>query len=263
MDDDCEPDPDALERLLGAAAAGRADTTLLAPVVLSPERRLLPLNRGIVRARWGFAPLVALPEAEQAAGERPIGFCTFVGPLVRTTAARAAGLPLREMFIRNDDVEYCLRLGARGPMWLVSAGRIVHKDPVPFVEAAGLRGRLREFLSPAPLDREWKNLYALRNLIFLSRRHRVLSGPQALSYALVQTLRRLVLSDRRLRACRLTAHYAADGWAGRFSNVVPADWPAVVSARRPLAELRARSLRYDGDVAGPPDRIGTAAPLRR
>lgn len=248
MDDDCEPDEDTLERLLSAAAADHHATSLLAPTVVSPERRVLPLNRGRVRARWGLAPLTALSEEEHTGAEREIGFCTFVGPLIRSDAARRAGLPMREMFIRNDDVEYSLRLAGLGPMWLVPSSTIVHHDPTPFVGADSWRARLREYTSRPPLADEWKNLYALRNLLFLARRHGVLSTAQALSFAAPQVLRRLLVGDRRLRACWLASAYAYDGLRGRFRNVAPHVWTEVVSRRRPLRELKARALSYAYDV---------------
>jgi GT2 family glycosyltransferase len=226
--------------------------------VVSRDRVLLPLNRGRVVSRWLFAPLVALSEAEHEGPEAEIGFTTNVGPLIRTSAARAAGLPIAEMFIRNDDVEYCLRLGGPGRMWLVPSARIVHKDEQPFAGAETLAARAREFLEPAPLEKEWKHLYALRNLVFLARRHGVLGPAKALSYLLVQVTRRLLLSERRGRAAYLAALYGADGLRGAFRNVVPGDWPAVVHADDVRAELHRRALRYGPDRAGVPERLGAA-----
>ena len=248
MDDDCAPDPDALEQLLRAPAAGAPETTLLAPAVLSADRDLLPLNRGRVRGAWFLAPLVALTLEEHRGDDVEIDFCTFVGPLIRTRAARTAGLPMREMFIRNDDVEYCLRLAGPRRMWLVTKSRIVHKDPVPFVDAQSFVTRVKEFLKPSPLAAEWKHLYALRNLIFLALRHGVLTRPQAVSFAVVQVTRRLLLSERRLRGFRLAGAYARDGFEGRFRNVTPGEWKQLVAAEDPLAELREKHLRYDRDV---------------
>ena len=248
MDDDCEPRADTLGQLLASPAAARGSTTLLAPTVVSGEGGVLPLNRGRVRARWGMAPLVALRQEEHEGAEREIDFCTFVGPLIRTDAARPAGLPMREMFIRNDDVEYCLRLAGPGRMWLVPASVIVHHDPEPFVRADSLRARLHEFRSPPPLSSDWKHLYALRNLLYLARRHRILNWGQAASFASIQVIRRLLVGERRLRSGRLAAAYAYDGMRGRFRNVTPDAWTEIAAAQRPLRELDARALRYDRDV---------------
>jgi GT2 family glycosyltransferase len=248
MDDDCEPRPDTLEQLLRSRRAADPSTALLAPVVVAADERVLPLNRGRVRARWALAPLVALREDEHVGGECEIGFCTFVGPLIRTEAARRAGLPMREMFIRNDDVEYCLRLAGPGRMWLVSASMIVHHDPTPFVRADSLRARLREFRSPPPLAGEWKHLYALRNLVFAARRHGIMGAAQATSFAAIQVIRRLLVSERRLRGSVLAAAYAYDGMRGRFRNVPPRTWAEIVVARQPFRELDTRALHYDHDV---------------
>jgi hypothetical protein len=155
---------------------------------------------------------------------------------------------MREMFIRNDDVEYCLRLAGPGRMWLVPASVIVHHDPTPFVRADSLRARLREFGSPPSLAGEWKHLYALRNLLFLARRHRILNAGQALSFAAIQVTRRLLVGERRLRGGLLAATYAYDGIRGRFRNVSPQAWSEIVLAPHPLRELEVRALHYDDDV---------------
>jgi len=133
-------------------------------------------------------------------------------------------------------------------MWLVPASVIVHRDPEPFVRADSLRARLREFRSPPPLAGDWKHLYALRNLLYLARRHRILNWGQAASFASIQVIRRLLVGERRLRSGRLAAAYAYDGMRGRFRNVTPEAWAEIAAAQRPLRELDARALRYDRDV---------------
>lgn len=250
MDDDCLPDHDALERLLDSAVAADPGTALLAPVVRSAAREVLPLNRGRVRRGWFVAPLAAVPAGEHAGDPVPIDFSTWVGMLVRTPAAREAGLPPRELFIRNEDVEWSLRVSALGRMWLVADSSIVHLEPAPFTDADTLRGRLREYLAVPALRDEWKNLSALRNLVWATRRHQLLSGPQTVSYVLVQALRRLLLSDRHLRAFGLTLLFARDGWRGVFRSVPPARWPDVVEAKRPVDALERHALRFD-DVPPP------------
>ena len=239
MDDDCEPRDGCLERLLAAPPAADPSTAVLAPVVLEPGGALLPINRGHVRPRWFFSSLVPATAAEHAAAAAPIGFCSFVGPLVHTSAARRIGLPLREMFIRFEDVEYLDRLGPDDRMWLVGDAAIVHKDPQP-VAGGGLRPRWREYRRPAAFADGWKLVYGVRNQIYAGRRGGWLSGPRALSQVLVQAVRTLAFGDRRARMLRLLAVYALDGWRGRFRNVPPSRWPAMDEA-----------LRYDVDPTTP------------
>ena len=86
----------------------------------------------------------------------------------------------------------------------------------------------------------------LRNLLFLSRRHGILSPPQAVSFAAPQVLRRFLVGGRQLRAGWLASAYAYDGLSARFRNVPPRAWAELVSLRRPLRELNRRALRYTG-----------------
>jgi GT2 family glycosyltransferase len=261
MDDDCEPAPDALDALLRAPCAGRDDAAVLAPVVEDDRGRVLPVNRGHVRPRWFFAPLVAATPEEYAAAETRIGFCSFVGPLVRTAAARRIGLPMREMFIRFEDVEYLSRLAAHGQtMWLVGASRIVHRDPQPLA-GADLRSMWGDYAQRIPFAQQWKRLYGVRNQLWCGYRDGYVSPAQGLSQVLVQAVRTGLFHERRARSLRLLRVYARDARAGRFRNVAPARWPALTSERDVAGFLDREALSYDADVSEPPRRLGSRAPV--
>jgi hypothetical protein len=222
-------------------------------VVRGDAKQLLPINRGSVRPRWFLAPLVQAPPDAHGREATPIGFCSFVGPLVRTELARRIGLPMREMFIRFEDVEYLGRLGPDERMWLIGSAEILHRDPQPV--APGFGPRLRDYAQRTPFAEQWKRLYGVRNLLYAARRGGYASAPQAASQVLVQALRTLLFHERRLLTLRLLARYAADGWRGRFLNVPPARWSELADARRPGEFIEREALRYDEDSAPP------AAPL--
>jgi rhamnopyranosyl-N-acetylglucosaminyl-diphospho-decaprenol beta-1,3/1,4-galactofuranosyltransferase len=252
MDDDCLAEPDALERLLASPRAADPSTAVLAPVVREPGGRVLPVNRGHVRpGRWLFAPLVAASEAEYAAGaETEIGFCSFVGPLVRSTTAREIAPPLREMFIRFEDVEYLQRLPGR--MWLIGSSSMLHADPAP-VAGADLRTMWADFSQPLPFAQQWKRLYGFRNLVYAGRSGGYLSAPQAVAQFAVQAVRTLLFHERRARTLLLLAAYGLDGWRGRFRNVPPERWAGIAAARRPLRYIEREALSYDpSSPATPP-----------
>jgi rhamnopyranosyl-N-acetylglucosaminyl-diphospho-decaprenol beta-1,3/1,4-galactofuranosyltransferase len=247
MDDDCIAAPDALASLLASPRAADPACAVLAPVARDGQGRLLPINRGHVRPRWLFAPLVAAPPEEQAPGvETEIEFCSFVGPLVRTDAARSNGLPMREMFIRFEDVEYLQRLRLRGGwrMWLIGSSAIAHEDPNP-VAGADIRSMWGDYSQPIPFASQWKRLYGFRNLIYTARRGGYMSAGQALAQFLVQATRTLLFHERRGRTLLLLAAYGLDGWRGRFRNVPPERWAGVAATRRPLAYVSREALRYD------------------
>ena len=247
MDDDCEAPPDALAGLLASAPAADPATAAVLPELRSAEGAPLPLHRGHIRRRWFFAPLVGLSAAERSGGgDVEVTMGTFVGPLIRTAAARTAGLPERRAFIRLEDVEYLTRVRGSGPLWLVPAVTIVHKEPLAdAITAPGLRARLGDFTARRPFAQEWKRLYSLRNMIAFGRRHGYVSAGQALSYVLVHVARSLLFGERRLRTAWLAALYGADGWRGRFRNLPPDRWPALATAPHPLELLRREALRYD------------------
>jgi rhamnopyranosyl-N-acetylglucosaminyl-diphospho-decaprenol beta-1,3/1,4-galactofuranosyltransferase len=253
MDDDCEPADGCLAALLGSAAAADPATAVVCPAVVSADDRLLPLNRLLRARRLVRSPLVPLPAAAYEAPQARIDTASFVGPLIRTADAAAAGLPLREVFIRFDDIEYVDRLGAGGTrgVWNVSAARIRHKEPVPLVDVS-LAGTLRAFLRRREFAGQWKHLYGVRNLIFAGRRHGWMSRANALGIGLQNVLLFLLLGEHRRRLAQLAALYTYDGLRGRFANLAPADWPALADAPSVREHLRAHRLRYDAETDSPP-----------
>ena len=258
MDDDCEPEPPALAQLLASAPASKPDCAVLAPKVLSADRELLPLNCGSLRSSWFLAPFVALAPERYEEDAVEIEFCSFVGPLVRARAARAAGLPLRQAFIRLEDIEYMLRMRGRQRQWTVPGSVVLHKDPRPITSARSL-ARWRDYVRRTPFTAEWKHLFGVRNTIFLGRRHGLMTASQALAYAFAQTVRVLAFGERRLRQFHVACVYAYDGWRGVFRNVPPEAWPGLAEARDPLRYISEHALRYDVDVAGAVRRLRSAA----
>jgi rhamnopyranosyl-N-acetylglucosaminyl-diphospho-decaprenol beta-1,3/1,4-galactofuranosyltransferase len=256
MDDDCEPRDDCLERLLSAEPARAPSTAVLAPVVRADRGQLLPINRGSVRPRWFFAPLQQVPAEAHDRPATEIQFCSFVGPLVRADAARRIGLPMREMFIRFEDVEYLGRLGPDERMWLIGPAEIVHRDPQPVTP--GLAARWHEFRQGAPFSEQWKRLYGVRNQLYAARKGGYATAPQAVSQVVVQAVRTLLFHERRRRTLRLLVLYARDGWRGRFRNVPPARWAQLATAHDPVGFIEREALRYDADEAPPAERLRAA-----
>jgi glycosyltransferase involved in cell wall biosynthesis len=248
MDDDSEPRRGAIAEMLRSPRAREPETALLAPVVEDRHGRVLSLNRGHLRPRWFFAPLVAASPEQNASGETQIDFCSFVGPLVRTDAARRIEPPMREMFIRFEDLEYVSRL--RGRMWLIAASRTVHHDPRP-VAAADFREMWADYSQPVPFAEQWKRLYGVRNLLYCGFRDGYIGPLQAVSQVLVQAVRTLAFHDQRLLTLRLLARYGLDGWRGRFRNVPPARWPELAGERQRGRLIEREELSYDEDVSEP------------
>jgi rhamnopyranosyl-N-acetylglucosaminyl-diphospho-decaprenol beta-1,3/1,4-galactofuranosyltransferase len=262
MDDDCVPDPDALERLLAAPQADAPDTALVAPVVLTPERDVLPLNRGWLRPRWFRGPLVGLSPEHWEAEATELGYVSLVGPLVRTEVAKRTEPPRREFFIWFDDLEWTARLSELGRMWLVPASRFVHRDERALPDTSRL-GMLRDLARGDEFRASWKRMYGLRNILWSGRRHGFFDAPRALSFVAVGAVRALLSGRPRLRRLRLTLAFARDGWRGRFLNVPPDRWPEVGEGRDPFGYLQRESLRYNEEADTPLRRLGPQPNPRR
>jgi rhamnopyranosyl-N-acetylglucosaminyl-diphospho-decaprenol beta-1,3/1,4-galactofuranosyltransferase len=219
MDDDAEPYHDALERMEPMFArdgiAGVANLAVTAAGLPDLE------HRGWLALR-GTTPRAHRPiEATGLDRELEISFASFVGLAVHRTAVERVGLPKRELFIKGDDLEYCMRLSILGPIMLVPQSRIVNKD--------GLVGtlvpctRFGRTSYRVPFDKLWLSYFSLRNLTWIRRRH---CGPMvAATFALRQYSRQIVgillYDSERLVRLGFFAHAISDAWLGVFDNDKP------------------------------------------
>jgi rhamnopyranosyl-N-acetylglucosaminyl-diphospho-decaprenol beta-1,3/1,4-galactofuranosyltransferase len=227
MDDDAEPQPDCLERLLASAPAREAATVCVCPKVVYPDGSLNDVMRADFRRR-----LRPLRESRYRPGEHPsIGVTSFVGPLYRMSAVRSLDPPKEEFFVWGDDVEYSLRLAQLGEIRLVPEAIVVHK---PLSQShTNRRSRLWNALlpvhmHPTPLERFWQNLYGLRNYIWTKRHYEGQSAISAAGTTLQFVLKHLLYDDRPLRRIPWILRYARDGRRGHFHNIAPGEWAEMV-----------------------------------
>jgi rhamnopyranosyl-N-acetylglucosaminyl-diphospho-decaprenol beta-1,3/1,4-galactofuranosyltransferase len=224
MDDDAEPRPDALERLLGSRPAQEAHTAGLCPAVVHPGGGLDPLHRCTLRRLVTPLPLSAYAPATYA----PVDCASFVGLLVRSEAVRAAGLPRREFFLGYDDAEYSLRLRRWGSLRLVPESVITHKHPVGGGRES-LRTRwwnrlLGAHYAATPWESYWRDLYRVRNLVALKVAHQGLTrcglGLVIGAYA----VKALLYEGHPLRRIPWLVRFALKGYRGEFSAPSPEQW---------------------------------------
>lgn len=227
MDDDAEPAPDCLERLLASPPAREPDTACVCPKVVYEDGSVNAVMRADFRRR--LRPLRASRYRER---EYPaIDVTSFVGPLYRMSAVRALDPPKSEFFVWGDDVEYSLRLRQQGQIRLVPESVVVHKPESQ--SHANRRSRLWNALLPVrmyptPLERFWQNLCGLRNYIWIKRHYEGQSAPSAVGTTLQFVLKHLLYDDRPFRRIPWIVRYARDGRRGRFHNIAPADWVDMV-----------------------------------
>ncbi|PQJ34781.1 hypothetical protein BSZ35_09375 [Salinibacter sp. 10B] len=165
MDDDAEPNPDALERLFSSGRHREEKTAGLASLRVNPDGTI---QKGSVG--W-YAPFRMTYDRVSGTGSgvEKIGYATFVGLMVRAQAVRDVGLPEADFFIRSDDNEYVLRLSNWGHVYLVRDSRIVHHDAS---ESKDIPTSLwARFWGERPIDSYWRRYYLLRNELLIVRKH--------------------------------------------------------------------------------------------
>jgi len=129
MDDDCEPRPDALEKLLGALELtdklGTQPMLLLSRDVWR-DLKLHPYNLPWIDIRRPKHVWEALQY-----GLLPIRWSVYASVLVRREAVERYGLPIPEYFLWNDDVEWTGAILRREYGYWVLDSVAVHKTSSP------------------------------------------------------------------------------------------------------------------------------------
>jgi GT2 family glycosyltransferase len=122
MDDDCEPDRNALEELVAAMSIVGEDAVLGGNVFdLTGES----INVQPVAMRVGANGVPQYP-LHLAGGLCEMGSLTFVSFLVPVKLVWQIGLPLKELFIWGDDLEYSLRIARFARLYQVGKSKIIH-----------------------------------------------------------------------------------------------------------------------------------------
>jgi GT2 family glycosyltransferase len=231
MDDDAEPRPDALATLLASPPATDLATVALCPKVVYAGGAIDANQRGHFRRR-----LRPLPASEYRAGHHPtLDFLSFVGSLVRTSAARQTNLPREDFFIWGDDVEYSFRLRRRGEIRLVSESVVVHKRVTHTFETPRsrvLNRLLPVTMWPTPYERFWQNLCGLRNYLWIKREYEGQGTLSSIGTTLQFVVKHVLYDDRPLRRIRWIVRFARDGRRGRFVNIAPERWAQMVREGR-------------------------------
>jgi GT2 family glycosyltransferase len=122
MDDDCEPDSDAVAELIAATAIVGEDAVLGGNIVdLNGES----INVQSISQRLGKNCVPQYP-LYLADGLLEMSVLTFVSFLVSAELVRKVGLPLKEFFIWGDDTEYSRRLARFTRLYQVGKSKTKH-----------------------------------------------------------------------------------------------------------------------------------------
>ncbi|MEJ7894473.1 MAG: glycosyltransferase [Solirubrobacteraceae bacterium] len=238
MDDDAEPEPDALERLLAAPVADDPATVVLCTAVVHPDGRVDPQHR----CSLGRFVLPLGPEAYAAGRYADVDCASFVGFCVRADVARAIGPVKAEFFLGYDDAEWSLRARRHGRLRLVPESRIVHKIVIGGGEQtrrARVANRLlgQEY-SSSSWPGFWKDLYRVRNFIWLKQEHSQIGPLAFVGLTATYCLKALLYDPQPFRRLPWLARYAIKGRRGDFRALTPEVW-----VRRTASRGRAREPR--------------------
>lgn len=180
MDDDVYVEHDALEKLIEAGRQIR-NWGYLASVVLDRNDKLCILN---------------LPKYKKNKKNiyeyKQIKTSTFVSFFVKTSVVKNVGLPIKDFFIWNDDIEYTLRISDKYPCFEIEKSKVVH-----MVEAG--RGNS---IATDNSDRIDRYFLAYRNDCFLYRK-RGIKGILFFSSKCIYNLVRIVFCARNNRLRRM------------------------------------------------------------
>lgn len=107
MDDDCLPNPDALEKLMEADEILNGNYGWLSSVALWTDGKECKMNRPKLCKDF-YLNTELLPHGLVAAEQATFVSCFFPADIIRE-----AGLPIKEFFIWGDDIEYTRRISVR------------------------------------------------------------------------------------------------------------------------------------------------------
>ena len=231
MDDDAEPAPGSLRRLLDAPAAGDPATAVLAQAVVNPDGSLQPGARGHFRGR----PRPLAPEAYAPGTAPELDFATLVGICVRGDAARATDPPRADFFIWGDDYEWCFRLRRHGAIRLVPESRIVHKDAGHGFETRRARVVRRVtglHLGATPYAGFWRNMCGVRNFVWMKKHYEGQSALGAAGTVAQFIVKALLFDERAFARIPWIVRAGIDGRLGVFQTITPQQWAARLEAER-------------------------------
>jgi rhamnopyranosyl-N-acetylglucosaminyl-diphospho-decaprenol beta-1,3/1,4-galactofuranosyltransferase len=234
MDDDAEPRWDALERLLGAAPASSPSTAAVCASVLHPDGSIDVQHR--CRMRRFITPLP--PTCYLPGRYTSVDCASFVGLCMRADAARAAGLPRAEFFLGYDDAEYSLRLRRHGEIVLVPEAELLHKVPIGGGGAPTRRSRIVTRLTglayaPVPWAAFWRDLYRVRNFMWIKHRYERVSRSQFALLTAVYVAKSLLYDPEPLRRAPWIVRFALKGRRGDWTAPTPEEWGRSRTIARP------------------------------
>lgn len=244
MDDDVEPATDALQALVESPAFTDPAVGLLAPLVLDAKPRnqtpryvhfnsimtscpdsssWIPVATGYCRRynlTLGYRPAVRNHESLESP-LIPIEGAGFPSVMIRRDAVSAVGLPLKELFIFWDDVEFTYRISRQFKMFLVPSSHIIHWHGWDSRSARKFLGFAKRGAG-IPFAQVWKLYYYVRNEIYFRTKY---AKPWLAPFVPLLVSGRcaavaLFFHDHPFARCKVLWQATVDGVLGRLGKRV-------------------------------------------
>lgn len=156
-DDDAFPELDAFEKANSFIDSNEELISKSAAIcgVCSYDNHISPIQRSLLKKTiFGIQEFPISEKYYEGKEYFEINLYSFVGTIMKKENLKKAGLPRKDFFIYQDDLEHAVRMGKIGKIYCVSSIKIEHKDNV------------------APKNEtSWRDYYASRNLTVMYKEH--------------------------------------------------------------------------------------------
>lgn len=162
MDDDSIPNQDALEKLVGATerlAAANKPFSFMSNAVLWTDDTLSNMNLPEFSDGYNKPKAIELFEKNDTENYEAIRSGSFVGCFINCKCAKKTHLPVAEMFIYGDDMEYTRRLSLIEKGYYITDSVIIHK----------MMTNESPDVATAPMEKLQRYYYQARNSIYIAR----------------------------------------------------------------------------------------------
>jgi len=202
MDDDAEPDKNALKNLkkiannpnhiYGSSAISSVDKTI---------KLCFPVK--VIKSNH----VMILDDYKELAPIQQVAWLPFLGFFIHRNLVKKIGYPDKNFFIRNDDIEYAERAKKSGAEIYLTKESVIHHPFQPTI-TYNLVGKKFYYRSMAP----WKVYYEIRNKIIIAKRHYTIwRGLKSLTGASLQVMMSIALEKEKIDYLRSYYKGITDG----------------------------------------------------
>jgi len=225
MDDDAEPEADALEILIPYSKNDYI-VGLAGSVILPNNNSISIFHRGRINLRKRIFPMIQIPISleEYKNDILEIDFASFVGLLLKREAIEKIGLPKNEFFMLHDDVEYSIRLRNAGKILLVTKSIIYHKEGLKSEIRVSKKNFLGKQYYSVNLEHLKRTYYSIRNLTWLGKTYsesRIKFYLQLIGDFIKKIIKIILFDDHKFKRIKLLLNAYVDGLIGNFDNEKP------------------------------------------